>query len=82
MKYRVHTYQTIRVSYEVEADSADAAKELVEDEGFEMTPVYVGSTEEGAEWTNDYIVDPLFPDGSVDYENVKNYIAPTWRESK
>ena len=29
MKFRVHTYQIIRVTYEVEAESADAAKQEI-----------------------------------------------------
>ncbi|MBK7804347.1 MAG: hypothetical protein IPJ55_17130 [Chloracidobacterium sp.] len=68
MNPRVHTYQTIRIAYEVEAESALAAKLLIEDNGWDMEPVEVHLDE--TEWTDDFIVDPILPNGDVDYPNV------------
>jgi len=70
MKYRVHTFQVYRLTYEVEADSADDAKRMVDETGWDMQPVECVSTEE---WLPDMIVDPISPDGSVDYESVTYY---------
>lgn len=72
MKYRVHTYQTIRIAYEVEAESALAAKLLIEDNGWGMDPVEVHLDD--PEWTDDFIVDPILPNGDVDYPNVVNFV--------
>jgi hypothetical protein len=69
MKFRVHTYQEVRVSYEVEAESAEAAQKLVSDDGWNMEPVGAPGPL-GGDWSPFYIVDPLLPDGSVDYDNV------------
>jgi hypothetical protein len=71
MKYRVHTYQVVRVTYEVEADSADEAKDYVDKEGYNLEPY--STHYDDPEWTEDFIVDPILPNGEIDYDNVKNY---------
>lgn len=75
MKFRVHTYQTNRVSYEVEADSPEAAMASVWEDGWKMTPVST-ATDDGAEWQRDMVIDPILPNGEVDYDNVKNVTVP------
>jgi len=72
MKYRVHAYVEIRVSYEVEAESPQEARDTVDAQGWNMTPVDTGKVEDGV-WSGDFVVDPLHSDGSVDYENVTNF---------
>lgn len=68
MKYRVHTYQVQRVPYEVEAESQKQAAELVHaDGGKKLTPC--SEPENAEEWQPDSVVDPLLPNGEVDYEN-------------
>ena len=64
MKFRVHTFQTIRVTYEVEAESADAAKQEVDENGWQYDPKE--TILDCAEWTADFIVDPILPNGEVD----------------
>ena len=71
-RYRVHTYQTVRVTYEIEAESAHAAKNIIFEDGWAMHPEEVDW--ENPEWTDDCIVDPLLPDGEIDYDNVHNWI--------
>jgi hypothetical protein len=71
MKYRVHTYQTIRVTYEVEADSAEAAYHQTMENGYEMSPDEVNM--DNPEWADEMVVDPLLENGKVDYDNVVNF---------
>lgn len=71
MKFRVHTFQTIRVVYEVEAASADDAYKLVHADGWNMD--HVERSFEDPEWADGMIVDPLLPNGDIDYDNVVNY---------
>jgi hypothetical protein len=71
-KFRVHAYLVVRVTYECQAEDADAAKHKIDTEGYNMTPKFIGDIAD-AEWTNDYVVDPLLPNGEVDFDNVKNY---------
>lgn len=67
-KFRVHTYQVIRVPYEVEAESQEQAAKLVHaDGGQKLEPS--SPAEPSEEWMPDSVVDPLLPNGAVDYEN-------------
>lgn len=68
MKFRVHTFQVQRVPYEVDAESQKQAAELVHaDGGVKLIPC--SEPESAEEWQSDSIVDPLLPNGEVDYEN-------------
>lgn len=70
MKFRIHLFRELRETFEVEADNADAALEFVDANLHELDPV---ETE-----LQDYLpqsgIDPLFPDGSV------NYSKSEWRD--
>lgn len=72
-KYRVHTYQTFRVTYEINATSADEAKNMIFEDGWAMHPV--ATDYENPDWTDDCIVDPILPNGEIDYPNVKNWFG-------
>lgn len=72
MKFRVHSFQVVRVTYEVEANSTIEAKGMVDKDGCNMEAVEVGPVP-SEEWTEDLIVDPLLPNGEVDYDNVTNF---------
>lgn len=72
MKYRVHSFQVVRVSYEVEANSTIEAKGMVDAGGDWMLPIVIGDIP-SEEWTKTYIVDPLLPNGEVDYDNVTHF---------
>lgn len=78
-KFRVHTFQVMRVPYEVEAASQEEAAKAVYDradnETGEEPPIYrCADAEDAGEWQPDMIVDPILPDGTVDYDNVKTVI--------
>lgn len=86
-KYRVHTYQVVRVDYEVEAGTPEQAAQMVYDRGdnesLEVAPIYRCSDPEDAEeWQPDMVVDPILPDGSVDYANVKTVTYPPQEDPK
>ena len=81
MKYRVHTYQVVCVSYEVEADSAEQAKDKVEQDCWNMIPVYIGDPLEEIDLTGEFIVDPILDNGEVDYDNVQFFAAPVYEET-
>lgn len=70
MKFIVHTYQVIRVSYEVEAETNQDACKLVNRNYKNMTPCFVGSLDEDGVCTGDFVVDPILPSGEVDYDNI------------
>ena len=76
-KFRVHSFQTVRFTYEVVAESAVAACEDVTRNGWKMMPVNIDLEE--PEWTEDFIVDPLLPDGEIDYDNVRLF-SDKWPE--
>ena len=71
MKFRVHTWQEIRFSYEVEADSAEEAHKMVSERGYAMSPCEVNYDDPA--WSDFMIVDPILPNGEVDYENVQDF---------
>lgn len=68
MKFKVHLFREYRETYEVEADNADAALNLVE--GGNFCP----DEEERLGYLSHALIDPILPDGSVDYAN------SVWRE--
>lgn len=67
-KFRVHTYQVVCVPYEVEAESPEQAARLVHDDGGEKYDPS-GESDNIGLWQPDSSVDPLLPNGEVDYEN-------------
>lgn len=72
MKFRVHSFQVVRVTYEVEANSTIEAKGMVYHDEGTMTPIEVGDIP-SEDWTENFIVDPILPNGEVDYDNVTNF---------
>ena len=68
MKFKVHLFREYLETYEVEADSADAALNLVDEGGF------CPDEEERLDYLSHACVDPVNEDGSVDYAN------SVWRE--
>ena len=80
MKYRVHTYTVVRVSYEIAADSAEQAKDKVEQDCWKMHPVYIGDPLVDNDLTGEFIVDPILDNGEVDYDNVQFFAAPVYKE--
>lgn len=63
MKFKVHLFREYRETYEVEADSADAALNLVD----ENPPAPIQT--EMLDYLSHALIDPILPDGSVDYDN-------------
>ena len=68
MKFKVHLFRKYRETYEVEADSADAALNLVD----ENPPAPIQT--EMLDYLSHALIDPILPDGTVDYAN------SVWRE--
>lgn len=68
MKFKVHLFREYRETYEVEADSADAALNLVD----ENPPAPIQT--EMLDYLSHALIDPILPDGTVDYDN------SVWRE--
>ncbi len=68
MKFKVHLFRKYRETYEVEADSADAALNLVDEGNF------CPDEKERLYYLSRACVDPVNEDGSVDYAN------SVWRE--
>lgn len=70
MKYRVHGFELVRTTYEVEADNADEAYS-------KGTAMFGVADPVECERTGDFddfvIVDPLLPSGEVDYDNVRHF---------
>lgn len=68
MKFKVHLFREYRGTYEVEAENADAALNLVDGGNF--------CPDEGERlyYISRACIDPILPDGTVDYDN------SVWRE--
>lgn len=73
-KYRVHIFEEVRRAFEVEADSPHEAMERVRDNWPAMSATQVEDT---GEITDFIVIDPLLPDGEVDYENVIQVEGPS-----
>ena len=65
MKFRVHVFREFREAYEVEAEDAEAAVKLVDANLSDLTPVHT----EMQDYLPHTLIDPLLPDGTVDYDN-------------
>jgi hypothetical protein len=63
MKFKVHLFREYRETYEVEADSADAALNLVD----ENPPAPIQT--EMLDYLSHALIDPVNEDGTVDYDN-------------
>ena len=70
MKFKVHLFREVRHTFEVDADSADEALNYVDENIYNLTPV----SEEELDYLPQSCIDPILPDGSVDYDN------STWSE--
>ena len=68
MKFKVHLFREYRETYEVQAENADAALNLV-NEG-NLCP----EDEERLNYLSHACIDPVNEDGTVDYDN------SVWRE--
>ena len=66
MKFRLHVFEKVRHAFVVEADSAEQAYDMVEDCIFDEEPE---SSEFTGEYDVDVCVDPLLPNGEVDFDN-------------
>ena len=68
MKFRIHAFESIRRTYEIEAESFDDAVSKI-DETIE-TKDYIESELTG-EFQDPVLIDPILPNGEVDYENAR-----------
>lgn len=68
MKFKVHLFREYCETYEVEAENADAALNLVEEDP--PDPIQT----EMLDYLSHALIDPILPDGTVDYAN------SVWRE--
>lgn len=68
MKFHVHTFREIRITYLVEADSAEEAHQKYLDDQSECSLPEV-SREVSDEADNQVLIDPIDDDGDVDYDN-------------
>lgn len=68
-KFRVHSFQVFRVSYEVDAATAELAEKMVRDNPDDLSRSEIEATEE---CLPEVTVDPILANGEVDYDNVKN----------
>lgn len=77
MKFRVHMYEEVRRTWEVEAESAEAAAEMVVRDPTRISPK---SSVETGDFTEEVIVDPLLSFDKVDYEKREafNAISEGW----
>lgn len=66
MRFKIHAFESVRRTYEIEADSFEAAAAKV-DETIN-TQDYIESEFTG-EFSDEVLIDPIFPNGDVDYEN-------------
>ena len=69
MKFKVHLFREYRETFEVEADSADAALNLIDENSLDCP-----AQTELLDYLYHACVDPILPDGTVDYDN------SVWRE--
>ena len=69
MKYRVHAFLTFRVSYDMEAESPEEVTRRVRDWHDMGDPVEARKTDE---MPPNIIIDPILPNGEVDYEGRVN----------
>ena len=65
MKFRIHIFREFREVYEVEAEDAKTAVKIVDANLADLTPVHT----EMQDYLPHTLIDPLLPDGSVDYDN-------------
>lgn len=71
MKFRVHMYEEVRRTWEVEAESAEAAAEMVVRDPTHIPPK---SSVETGDFTEEVIVDPLLSSGLLG-EGVRRFNA-------
>ena len=69
MKFRVHLFREYRETFEVEAENVDAALNYVDENISDLVP-----ETEMLDFLPHACIDPLLPDGSVDYDKSE------WRE--
>lgn len=66
-KFAVHMFEEVRRKFIIEAESVDAIKAMLDDDTLpcKFEPV---DSEATGNYTKASCIDPLFEDGSVDYE--------------
>lgn len=69
MKFRIHMFEEIRRTYEVEADDIAHAARLADGPEFDFDDFI--ESERTGNYSDTFLIDPLLPDGEVDYENVR-----------
>ena len=69
MKFKVHLFREYRETYEIGADNADAALNLIDENSLDCP-----AQTELLDYLSHACVDPILLDGTVDYAN------SVWRE--
>lgn len=72
-KFRIHCFEHVRHTFEVEAESIEAAYARTDALINDATPM---TSEFTGDYDPDVCVDPLLPDGEVDYERSR-WFLPT-----
>lgn len=72
MKFRIHAFESVRRTYEVNAESIEAAYAMLDDLIDSDTPV---DSEATGEYLGDALIDPILPNGKVDFDNARWFLA-------
>jgi len=72
-KFYVHLFRELREKYEIEAESMDEAEKMVDRPSWWINKPDPIETEL-QDYLPQILIDPVLPDGTVDYENSE------WRE--
>ena len=76
MKFRIHAFESVRRTYEVSAESIEAAYSMLDDLIDSDTPV---DSEATGEYHDDVLIDPILPNGEVDFDNARWFLAENER---
>lgn len=68
MKFRIHAFEEVRRTYEIEAESMEEARSKADEVIGLAEPV---ATEFTGEFIEVFLIDPLLPNGEVDFDNAK-----------
>jgi len=68
MKYHLHAFEEVRRTFEVEANSIEEAAAMLDAAIQNQDPI---ASELTGDFDVDFCVDPILPDGEVDYDNSK-----------
>lgn len=67
-KFYIHLFRELREKYEIEAESMDEAKKMIDRPSWwenKPDPIEI----EHQDYLSHILIDPVLPDGTVDYEN-------------